>query len=61
MPYPDDNEYRIPVADSSNTSKESTQALIDRLTKAGFEIYPHELFTSLGAMKKLLKDRGIKR
>ena len=45
---------------SSNTSKESTAALTDRLTAAGFTIHPEELFTSLGVMRELLIMRGIK-
>jgi ribonucleotide monophosphatase NagD (HAD superfamily) len=35
-------------------------ALINRLTEAGFTIYPKEVFTSLGAMRELLIVRGIK-
>ena len=46
---------------SSNTSKESTAALINRLTEAGFTIHPKEVFTSLGAMRELLVARGIER
>ena len=46
---------------SSNTSKESTAALINRLTEAGFTIHPKEVFTSLGAMREMLIARGIER
>lgn len=46
---------------SSNTSKESTVALINRLAEAGFTIHPEEIFTSLGAMRELLIARGIER
>ncbi|PVG01874.1 hypothetical protein CPB86DRAFT_794855 [Serendipita vermifera] len=54
-------EARFPFRFCSNTSKESTAALINRLTKAGFDIQPREIFTSLGAMRQLLKERDIKR
>ncbi|CCA69985.1 hypothetical protein PIIN_03925 [Serendipita indica DSM 11827] len=54
-------EANVPFRFCSNTSKESTSALIGRLSKAGFNVHANETFTSLGAMRKLLRDKGIKR
>ncbi|KAG8792267.1 hypothetical protein FRC19_004595 [Serendipita sp. 401] len=54
-------QAKVPFRFCSNTSKESSAALIHRLNNAGFEVHPEELFTSLGAMKKLLHERGVQR
>lgn len=46
----------------SNTSKESTDELISKLTKMGFNISSNrEVWTSIGAVKQMLGDMGLKR
>lgn len=56
----------IPLRFCSNTSKESTAVLYDRLTGMGFDIRKtpdsaEELWTSLGAVKRRLQDKNCKR
>jgi ribonucleotide monophosphatase NagD (HAD superfamily) len=49
----------------SNTSKESTAELCNRLRKIGFDISSEgasqEMWTSLAAVKRLVDERGLKR
>lgn len=55
----------IPFRFCSNTSKESTTALRERLTHMGFEIRSdgpkEELWTSIGAVKRRIEDLELKR
>lgn len=60
----------IPFRFCSNTSKESTDDVIKRLKKIGFEVNEFgsniertgkEVWTSVGAVGQLLKARGLKR
>jgi ribonucleotide monophosphatase NagD (HAD superfamily) len=55
----------IPIRFCTNTSGESTIALCDRLRKIGFGVKwdddRKEVWSSLGAVKQLMKDRGLKR
>ncbi|KAF9792630.1 HAD-like domain-containing protein [Thelephora terrestris] len=54
----------IPFRFCSNTSKESTSSLCQKLRRIGFDIPPgnqhREVWTSVGAVRQLLKDRGLK-
>jgi ribonucleotide monophosphatase NagD (HAD superfamily) len=57
---------QIPFRFCSNTSKESTTVLCDTLRKIGFDVNTHhaaqqEVWTSIGAVKKLLVELGLKR
>lgn len=52
---------RIPFRFCSNTSKESKADLCTRLRHIGFEVQDREIWTSLGAVKSLLEERGLKR
>jgi len=55
----------IPFRFCSNTSKESTSSLCQKLRQIGFDIPPEterkEVWTSVGAVRQLLEDRGLKR
>ena len=55
----------IPFRFCSNTSKESTSSLCQKLRRIGFDIPPEterkEVWTSVGAVRQLLVDRGLKR
>ena len=55
----------IPFRFCSNTSKESTSSLCQKLRRIGFDIPPEterkEVWTSVGAVRQLLEDRGLKR
>eukprot|EP00884_Botryococcus_braunii_P017585 jgi/Botrbrau1/450/Bobra.110_2s0097.2 len=44
----------------TNTTKDTSANLQALLLKLGFEIPPQEIISSLGAAKKLLKDRGLR-
>ena len=55
----------IPFKLCSNTSKESTQSLVSRLTAQGFDIRyepesqsSKEVWTSIGAVKQMLRQLG---
>ena len=56
---------QIPFRFCSNTSKESTSVLSDRLEHIGFDINPYhdeqEIWTSIGAVKRFLVERGLKK
>jgi len=55
----------IPFRFCSNTSKESTSSLCQKLRRIGFdiplEVERKEVWTSVGAVRQLLEDRGLKR
>ena len=55
----------IPFRFCSNTSKESTGSLCQKLRRIGFDIPPEterkEVWTSVGAVRQLLENRGLKR
>lgn len=55
----------IPFRFCSNTSKESTSSLCQKLRQIGFDIpqetQHREVWTSVGAVRQLLEDRGLKR
>jgi hypothetical protein len=55
----------MPFRFCSNTSKESTSSLCQKLRRIGFdipeEVERKEVWTSLGAVRQLLQDRGLKR
>jgi len=55
----------IPFRFCSNTSKESTSSLCQKLRQIGFDIPPEterkEVWTSIGAVRQLLNNRGLKR
>lgn len=55
----------IPFRFCSNTSKESTSLLCQNLRRIGFDIPQEterkEVWTSVGAVRQLLEDRGLKR
>ncbi|RXG67223.1 cytochrome P450 2L1 [Armadillidium vulgare] len=44
----------------TNTTKESKQTLLSRLTRIGFNIEEKEVFTSLTAARKLLENRNLR-
>ncbi|KAJ3308428.1 Haloacid dehalogenase-like hydrolase domain-containing protein 2 [Boothiomyces sp. JEL0838] len=48
----------FPIRFVTNTTKESSNTLYNRLVSIGFEIKQEEIFTSLVATKKLLKSRS---
>src|ERR1700722_13174288 len=58
-------EAGIPFRFCTNTSNESTSALCSRLKSIGFDPRTdresQEVWTSLGAAKRLLEERGLKR
>lgn len=45
---------------SSNNTKESTNALLEKLRGMGFTAHRHEIMTSLGACRQLVEDRGLR-
>ncbi|TFK66600.1 hypothetical protein BDN72DRAFT_799755 [Pluteus cervinus] len=52
----------IPFRLCSNTSKESTDSVIQKLRKIGFEIASTgEVWTSIGAVRRVLDNMGLKR
>ncbi|KAL5480338.1 hypothetical protein ACEPAI_1608 [Sanghuangporus weigelae] len=51
----------IPVRFCSNTSKESTASLRAKLMKMGFEVNDGELWTSLGALKDVVKMKYLRK
>jgi ribonucleotide monophosphatase NagD (HAD superfamily) len=55
----------VPFRFCSNTSKESTAALRGRLVGMGFEVKSdcdkEEMWTSIGALRRRLEDRGLKK
>lgn len=55
----------VPFRFCSNTSKESTKSLCQKLRHIGFDIPPEnlrkEVWTSIGAVRQLLENRGLKR
>lgn len=51
----------VPVRFCSNTSKESTSDVRTKLQDLGFEIRDGELWTSLGALKDVLKTKGLRK
>ncbi|KAI6106173.1 HAD-like domain-containing protein [Pisolithus croceorrhizus] len=52
---------RVPFRFCSNTSKESTQEICRRLAEASIHVLPGEVWTSVGALKGVLKDAGVRR
>ena len=54
-------QARIPFRLTSNTSKESTSDLFERLSNMGFDVRREELWTSLGALKDVVVRKGLKR
>ncbi|KDQ18648.1 hypothetical protein BOTBODRAFT_29028 [Botryobasidium botryosum FD-172 SS1] len=53
-------EAGIPFRFSSNTSKESTRALTERLKNMGIEVKAGELYTSLIAARDLVEQRKLR-
>jgi ribonucleotide monophosphatase NagD (HAD superfamily) len=51
----------LPFRFCSNTSKESTAALRDKLDKMGIETHDNEVWTSIGAVNALLRAKGLAR
>ncbi|EPQ59855.1 hypothetical protein GLOTRDRAFT_56121 [Gloeophyllum trabeum ATCC 11539] len=60
-------QLNIPFRFCTNTSKESTNDLKDRLRRMGFEVRPgnngeqEEVWTSIGAVKRALTSKGLKK
>lgn len=54
-------ESSIPFRFCSNTSKESTAALRDKLARMGIETHDNEVWTSIGAVNSLLQAKGVQR
>ncbi|KAG6379587.1 HAD-like domain-containing protein [Boletus reticuloceps] len=52
---------RIPFRLCSNTSKESSHAMYERIRTAGLDVRREELWTSIGALRVVLKELGVKR
>lgn len=55
----------VPFRFCSNSSKESTDSLCQKLRRIGFDIPPEsqhkEVWTSIGAVRQLLENRGLRR
>lgn len=51
----------IPFRLCSNTSKESSDAVHERMRAAGLDVRREELWTSIGSLRAMLKDFGVKR
>ncbi|KAH9050254.1 HAD-like domain-containing protein [Lactarius hengduanensis] len=51
----------IPFRFCSNTSKESTTTLRDKLARMGIETRDNEVWTSIGAVNSLLRAKGVQR
>ena len=51
----------IPFRFCSNTSKESSDAVLERMRAAGLDVRREELWTSIGALRAVLKELGVKR
>ena len=51
----------IPFRFCSNTSKESTAILCDKLARMGIETRDNEVWTSIGAVNSLLRAKGVQR
>ncbi len=51
----------IPFRFCSNTSKESTAALRDGLARMGIETRDNEVWTSIGAVNSLLREKRVQR
>ncbi|KIJ13917.1 hypothetical protein PAXINDRAFT_176875 [Paxillus involutus ATCC 200175] len=54
-------EARVPFRFCSNTSKESTAAVHQKMVDAGLDAKLPELWTSIGAVKNVLKTQNLKR
>ncbi|KAF9237018.1 HAD-like domain-containing protein [Melanogaster broomeanus] len=54
-------EARVPFRFCSNTSKESTAAVHRKMLDAGLDVRLAELWTSIGAVKNVLRSKGLKR
>lgn len=52
---------RVPFRFCSNTSKESTQEICRRLAELSMHVLPGEVWTSIGALKGVLRDTGVRR
>ncbi|XP_033725496.1 haloacid dehalogenase-like hydrolase domain-containing protein 2 [Pecten maximus] len=44
----------------TNTTKESKQCLLDRLTSIGFQVQPSQIYTSLTAARHLIERMGVR-
>lgn len=51
----------VPFRLCSNTSKESSDAVYARMRAAGLDVRREELWTSVGALRAVLKGLGVKR
>ena len=51
----------MPFRFCSNTSKESTAELCDKLARMGIETRDNEVWTSIGAVNSLLREKGARR
>ncbi|KAI6160914.1 HAD-like domain-containing protein [Pisolithus thermaeus] len=51
---------RVPFRFCSNTSKESTQEICRRLAEASMHVLPGEVWTSVGALKGVLRDAAYR-
>lgn len=52
---------RVPFRFCSNTSKESTQEICRRLAESSMPVLLGEVWTSIGALKGVLRDTGVRR
>lgn len=51
---------RIPFIFCSNSTKESSASLLDKLKKIGFDVKKEELMTSLSAGRMVVEEKGLK-
>jgi hypothetical protein len=54
-------EFKIPFRFCTNTSKESTRELCQKLEGMRFEVKEGEVWSSIGALKQSLKENAVKR
>ncbi|EGD82502.1 hypothetical protein PTSG_03150 [Salpingoeca rosetta] len=53
-------EAGVPFRIITNTSKESRQAIVDRLRKHNFDVRDEEVFTALSATRRLILSRNLR-
>ena len=53
-------QHKIQIKFVTNTTKESKQSLLGKLTTIGFVIQPTEIFTSLTAARKLITEKSLR-
>lgn len=54
-------DANIPFRFCSNTSKESTTEICRKMREASMDVSSEEVWTSVGAVNGLLKEKGIRR